>query len=209
MVDINWLGHDGFQIKAKNRVIYIDPYDIPEGLAAADLIFLTHHHYDHCSRTDVEKISTPKTLIVANKKTLDTLGRGEYQMQAVGVKKEPVDIRGVSLKAIPAYNTDKHFHPKEDEGLGFLITVDKTSIYHAGDTDRIPEMDGLQCDYALVPVSGTYVMSITEAVAAAERIDAKTFIPMHYGKIVGHANMGKEFKQLCKKHVEVKEVYQG
>src|SRR3989344_3353601 len=108
MVDIHWLGHDGFQVKGKTKTIYIDPFDIAQGLDAADLILITHHHFDHCSFEDIEKISTPDTIIIANKKTLASLEKAEYKTEEISAAKDPLTMQDIKIKAIPAYNTNKH-----------------------------------------------------------------------------------------------------
>lgn len=203
MVDINWLGHASFQIVTSNNIIYIDPYNIKEGLQAADIIIITHDHYDHLSIEDIEKISKPDTLFIGNKNVLDQIKGNKKE---INVGDDPLHLDNLEIRPLPSYNTNKSFHPKENKNLGVLLIADETSIYHAGDTDVIPEMKDIQCDYALIPVSGTYVMDVDEACEAANLIDAKNYIPMHYGSIVGSSELGLEFLKNCTKHVIVKEI---
>jgi len=117
---------------------------------------------------------------------------------------DTVDLPGIKIEAVASYNVNKGFHPKHTKKLGFVVTMDGFSVYHAGDTDRIPEMDGLKCDVALLPVSGTYVMTADEAAEAALSIRPKVAIPMHYGDIVGAASDAKRFESELKGKVEVK-----
>lgn len=199
--NIHWLGHDSFRIEAE-KTIYIDPWQLKEGVPQADLVLITHEHGDHCSPSDVAKIAGPETVIVTNAASAKKLKRPKEQVRVV----EPGDslsISGIRLEAVPAYNLDKFrspgkpFHPQEAGHVGFIITVGGQRIYHAGDTDNIPEMDGLEVDIALLPVSGTYVMTAPEAAEAARRIGPKIAIPMHYGAgVVGTRADAERFAEL-------------
>ena len=114
-----------------------------------------------------------------------------------------VTVEGVTIRAVPAYNTDKFrqpgvvFHPKADGKVGFVVELDGTTYYHAGDTDEIAEMDEIDVDVALIPVSGTYVMTADEAARACARIHAKAVVPMHYGTLVGSRADAERFSELC------------
>ena len=176
---LQWLGHDGFRINAE-QTIYIDPYELRDP-TPADLVFITHEHFDHCSPEDIARIQHEGTRIVTEKDSAAKLS-GDITVMAPG---ERTEFGGVEIEAVPAYNLDKHFHPRAKGWLGFILTIGGTRIYHAGDTDRIPEMADIETDIALLPVSGTYVMTAEEAVGAALDIGPKLAIPMHYGGIVG------------------------
>lgn len=186
---MKWLGHDGFMVKAGGMVIVIDPFKIAD-CEPADIILISHSHYDHCSPEDIEKIRKPDSVIVTEAETAGTLS-GDVHVLKPG---ENLTIDGIQIEAVAAYNTNKHFHPKEKGWLGFIITVDGVRIYHAGDTDLIPEMKEMQVDIALLPVSGTYVMTATEAIEAAKQIRPKVAVPMHYDTIVGTAEDAEAFK---------------
>jgi L-ascorbate metabolism protein UlaG (beta-lactamase superfamily) len=186
--NIKWLGHDGVLIKGDDMVIVIDPFEI-EDCEPADLVLISHEHYDHCSPEDVKKIQKDATVIVTEKDSAKKL-TGNIEVVKPGDK---VTAAGILVEAVPAYNTNKSFHPKSNGWLGFVVTVDGVRIYHAGDTDLIPEMDSLEVDVALLPVSGTYVMTAEEAVEAAKRIGPKVAMPIHYGAIVGSAEDAKRF----------------
>lgn len=186
---IHWLGHDAFRIDG-DKIIYIDPYQILPG-RPADLILITHDHFDHCSPDDVAKIQTPDTVIVTEPSAAKKLN-GKVRTMKPG---DELDIEGIHIEAVPAYNTNKNFHPQKNNWLGFIIEVEGTRIYHAGDTDLIDEMRDFDVDIALLPVSGTYVMTADEAVEAVERLKPELVIPMHYGTVVGSEDDAKLFAQ--------------
>jgi L-ascorbate metabolism protein UlaG (beta-lactamase superfamily) len=194
---IAWLGHDAFRIDA-SKTIYIDPYEIESG-ETADIILITHDHFDHCSPADAAKVQDQQTIIVTEKDSAQKL-TGDVRVMKPG---EKLAIDKVTIEATPAYNINKHFHPKEKGWLGFIIEIDGVRIYHAGDTDLIPEMKGVKVDIALLPVSGTYVMTSDEAVEAALDIGPALAIPMHYGAIVGDAKDADNFKEKLQGKVEV------
>jgi len=187
---LHWLGHDTFRIDAA-QIVYIDPFRLAEGAPAADLILITHAHSDHLSPADIARIRTPTTTVIAPRSVADKLPG-----TVVIAPGETVTAGAVVVRAVPAYNTDKPFHPKSAGNVGYLITVAARTIYHAGDTDLIPEMDNLAPDIALLPVSGTYVMTADQAADAARRIKPKVAVPMHYGTIVGADADAKQFAKL-------------
>lgn len=208
-VEITWLGHDGFKIK-KDRVVYVDPFKVAGKLEAADLVCVTHEHFDHLSIEDLKKVVTAKTTLVtipACEKAVKELKPKAVRIVSAGQR---LDVDGISVEAVPAYNTTKFrspgnpFHPKADGKVGFVLGIGGLRIYHAGDTDQIPEMVQVQgVDVALLPVSGTYVMTADEAVKACEAIQPKLAIPMHYGAIVGSAADAETFRRGVKCRVEV------
>ncbi|AOY60518.1 MULTISPECIES: MBL fold metallo-hydrolase [Desulfococcus] len=186
---IKWLGHDGFEISSDDIRLVVDPYQIEDG-EPADIILITHPHFDHCSVDDIEKIRTPATVFVTEAESARKL-TGDVRVVKPG---DRLTVMGIDIEAVPAYNTNKDFHPKKNKWLGFIITIDGVRIYHAGDTDLIPEMNDLSVDIALLPVSGTYVMTAAEAVEAAGKIKPKVAIPMHYDAIVGTRDDAAKFK---------------
>lgn len=191
---MEWIGHDTFKIESGGKVVYTDPFRLGAGLPKADLILITHEHYDHCSPEDVAKIIKKETVIVAPGDCEGGL-KGNVRMVKPG---DRLSVAGVDIEAVPAYNTNKKFHPKSNNWVGYIFTVDGTRIYTAGDTDYIPEMKGYRCDIALLPVSGTYVMTAEEAAKAADDIKPKVAVPMHYGSIVGEEKDAETFKRLYK-----------
>lgn len=195
--NITWLGHDCFKISGE-KVVYTDPFQIKKG-DLADIILITHEHYDHCSPQDVKKIQKPSTVIVATPDCAKKLS-GNIKTVKPGDK---ITVEGINIEAVPAYNTNKPFHPKANNWVGYIFTMMGQRIYIAGDTDYIKEMEGLKADIALLPVSGTYVMTADEAAKAAFVIKPRLAIPMHYGAIVGSEKDAKRFKDLLEGKVDV------
>ena len=193
--NIHWLGHDSFRIQGDGLVIYIDPWKLKRA-PPADLILITHDHRDHCSPADVNKIRQDDTVIVTVKAAASKL-QGKIKVVEPG---DELAVKGIAIQTVPAYNVNKFrspgnpFHPKESGHVGFIITVEGQRIYHAGDTDCIPEMAFIDADIALLPVSGTYVMTADEAIQAAEIIQPKLAIPMHVGERIGSLDDAQIFK---------------
>ena len=198
-ISIEWLGHDTFRIKAKGKTIYIDPFELSTG-EKADLALVTHEHYDHCSCKDLEKITSEKTSLVCNSQAASKITSRAVCDRITKIESgQKLELSGIIVRAVPAYNLKKPFHPR-GSGIGYLIQIGGVTIYHAGDTDFIPEMNSLKgkITIALLPVSGTYVMTAEEAVKAAEAIQPEIAIPMHYGSVVGSGDDAKRFAALYK-----------
>ena len=195
---IHWLGHDSFRIDG-SRIVYFDPFKIASG-PVADIILVSHAHYDHCSPEDIAKIQRPNTIIVTEKDSATKLS-GDVRVVKAG---ERLALGVVSVEAVPAYNLNKQFHTQDKGWLGFVLEMDGRRVYHAGDTDFIPEMTTLKVDVALLPTSGTYVMTAAEAVQAALAIGPKLAIPMHYGTIVGAVDDAERFREALQGKIPVK-----
>jgi L-ascorbate metabolism protein UlaG (beta-lactamase superfamily) len=194
---IHWLGHDCVRLDG-SVVVCIDPYQITAS-RPADLILITHDHFDHCSPEDVAKVAKADTVIVTDASSARKL-KGDVRVVAPG---DRLSVKGVDIEVHPAYNTNKEFHPKKAGMLSFIVTLDGTRYYHCGDTDVIPEMKDFKVDVAFLAVSGTYVMTAEEAAEAARTIRPKVAIPMHYGAIVGSEDDAKRFRKALGGDVDV------
>ena len=178
---IHWLGHASFRIDAGDQIVYIDPWKLPPNQPPADLILITHGHHDHLSVEDVRQIAKADTIIVCPTSCMSELS-GDVRGVAPG---DQLKIGDIDIEAVESYNTDKPNHPRSARNVGFVVTVGERRIYHAGDTDVIPEMDDIRCDVAMLPMGGTYTMDARQAAEAAAHIRPKVVIPMHWGGIVG------------------------
>jgi L-ascorbate metabolism protein UlaG (beta-lactamase superfamily) len=190
---IKWLGHASFRIEGDKSTVYVDPWKL-KGSVPADVICITHSHYDHLSQEDVAKIRKDTTVIVGPSDCRTSFGDAFKEIAAGGTH----TIGDVTVEAVPAYNTDKSFHPKSNNWLGYIITVDGVRIYHTGDTDEIPEMREVVTDVVLVPVGGTYTMTVSQAAEAVGKINHKVAVPMHCGDIVGTLDDREAFKAASK-----------
>lgn len=203
---IEWLGHDSFRISG-SKTVYVDPWKLARGAAPADVILVTHDHYDHLSKQDIAAISKPGTVIVGPPSVTSKLGG-----QTTTIRRgETVEANGVLVTAVPAYNVNKfaspgkRFHEPGSDNVGFVFELDGRRIYHAGDTDSIPEMAQIDVDVALLPVSGTYVMTADEAAEACHVIKTQVVIPMHYGEVAGSAEDAVRLSRICRYPVEILE----
>jgi len=207
---LEWLGHSGFRINARGATVYIDPYRVTGG-PKADLILVTHGHYDHFSLQDVERLSHDDTWLVAPAAVAER-AKGRVVSIAPGELLELEPIPGVDVAAVAAYNTSKRdtdgrlFHPREAGYVGFDLNVRGERLYHSGDTDVIPEMDSVVgVDVALLPVSGTYTMTAGEAAEAARRIQPQVAVPMHWGEHIGTRADAEAFAEKAPVEVRILE----
>ena len=197
MIEINC--HSSIKI-TKGIIIYIDPFRINEEKHDADLILITHDHYDHYSPEDINKIIKEDTIIVAPK-TVKELNNKENIIFVEPNK--TYNIKGYKIVTIPAYNINKHFHPKENNWVGYIIEMEDLEYYIAGDTDITPENKKVECDVALIPIGGTYTMDYKEASELINIIRPKIAIPTHYGSIVGDITDGEKFEKLVDNTIDV------
>jgi L-ascorbate metabolism protein UlaG (beta-lactamase superfamily) len=207
---LEWLGHAGFRLKVGQSVVYIDPYRVHDG-PSADLILITHGHYDHFSPRDLERLSTRQTIVVGPPAVAERVS-GRVLSVTPGQTVEEELVRGVEVATVAAYNTSKRdqdgnvFHPREAGWLGYDLNVRGERLYHSGDTDVIPEMDSVTgVDVALLPVSGVYVMTAGEAAEAARRIQPRLAVPMHWGEHIGTRADAEAFAELAPVDVEILE----
>lgn len=191
------------RIDNDGQIIRIDPYRIPGQPHDADIIFLTHAHYDHFSPDDLEHVSKSGTIYVAPvsmKAQLEKEGIKDAILLSPGNMKE---IGGITVEALRAYNLGKNYHPKNNDWLGYILTIKGVSIYIAGDTDATEEAKKVRCDIAMIPIGGTYTMDYRAAAEFINKIKPQIAIPIHYGSIVGGIDEGKKFKKLVDKRTEV------
>ena len=194
--NIDFLGHATFRIRG-SKTVYFDPYQLATQ-DEADLILVTHSHFDHLSLDDVKKIAGRNTTVVCSKDCVDQVKL--LVGMVIGIDPfEKTEVGEVRVESVPAYNIDKEFHPRANNWNGYVLTLDGVRYYHPGDTDKIPEMKNVQTDVAFLPVGGTYTMDCNEAAEAVELIDLKYAVPMHYGSIVGSDSDAKKFVQLVGK----------
>jgi L-ascorbate metabolism protein UlaG (beta-lactamase superfamily) len=194
---VQWLGHASIKITGE-KVIYIDPYQIKGG-EEADIILITHDHYDHLSLEDIEKVRADHTVTVVPASTSHVVP-GKIEKVRPG---DRVVVQGIEIEAVPAYNQSKPFHPREKQHVGYLFKVNDFTYYHTGDTDYIPEMKDIKTDVVFLPIGGTYTMTAEEAVQAVKDIQPKMAVPIHWGTIVGSEADALQFQTLCECEVKI------
>lgn len=201
--NIKVLCHSSIKFE-KGQIIYFDPYNINENYNDADVIFITHSHYDHFSEKDILKVKKETTKIVVPEDLYDRsleLGFTENNILVVTPNME-YEVSNIKFKTIPAYNINKNFHPKANNWVGYLITLDNVVYYIAGDTDITEENKEVKCDVAFVPIGGTYTMTAKEAASLVNEINPKVVVPIHYGLIVGTKEDAEIFKESLNNNIE-------
>ena len=179
-----------------DKIIYFDPYKIIDDKNDANIIFITHDHYDHMDLDSINKVKNDNTIVVAPKSMEDVINKIDFKDYVFLNPYDEINIEGIDIKTIPAYNIEKPFHPRENNWLGYIITYNNITYYIAGDTDKTPENENVKCDIALVPIGGYYTMDPIEASELIKIINPKVVIPTHYGSIVGNKDDGKKLKEL-------------
>ena len=182
-VKIQWLGNSGFLLEGDGKKIYIDPYQVshePDFDDRADILLITHEHFDHCSPEDIRKVRrSDSTTLIPESCSIEF--RGDARRVSEGdILADGLEIKGTRIEVVPAYNLNKPYHPR-GSGVGYIVELGGLRIYHAGDCDLFPEMKMIRADVALLPIGGTYTMDEEEAASAAAAISPKVVIPMHYG----------------------------
>ena len=184
--NIEVLCHSSIRMN-KGKIIYVDPFHIEENYQDADIILITHSHYDHFSEEDIEKVRKADTKIYVTEDYVENARQlGFSENKIIGVKPNQTYYEGnIEINTVPAYNVNKQFHPKENNWVGYILKIDGIAYYIAGDTDITEENKKIKCDVAFVPVGGTYTMTAKEAAELVNIIKPKVAIPIHYGDIVG------------------------
>lgn len=184
--NLHWIDHAGFYITSGSGTLFIDPFRIADTInEKADIIFITHPHFDHCSEADINKIAKSTTKFVVAGECENAIKHSNTTHVKPGSK---LEIDNLRIEAVPAYNIKKerlNFHPKSNAWVGYVIEIEGEKIYHAGDTDFIEDMKTVRTDIALLPIGGTYTMDVNEAITAAKAINAKHTVPMHYKILLG------------------------
>ena len=195
--NIEVLYHSSIRIN-KEKTIYIDPFKIDRNYNDADIVFITHDHYDHYSEEDIDKVINENTTIIIPEELLTKLLRKGINKNAI-ITVEPNEkyvVQGIKFETIPAYNTNKTFHSKKNGWVGYIIIINGIRYYIAGDTDITEENKKVKCDVAFVPVGGTYTMDFKEAAQLINEIQPKIAVPIHYGSVVGTKQDATDFIKL-------------
>ena len=178
-----------------HKTIYFDPYKVENDMHDADIIFITHNHYDHMDNASIEKIKNEDTIIVAPKSMEEIIKKIEFKNYILLNPNEETDIDDINIKTIPAYNKEKQFHPRNNNWLGYILKIDNITYYIAGDTDATEEAENVKCDIAFIPIGGHFTMDVEEATELIKKINPEIVIPIHYGSIIGEKTFGKELKE--------------
>ncbi len=190
MEKIHWLGHSSFAVYG-SRTVFFDPYRIG-GSRKADLILVSHTHPDHFSPEDIAKVAGEKSTLV-----ISSDAKPDYPANVITMRPgDKIEVMGMVIETIPAYNLTKAYHPRANDWLGYILTIDGMRLYHAGDTDFIPEMKGLVADVGFIPIGGTYTMESREAARAVSAMKLSRAVPMHWGGIVGTEDDAAAFEKL-------------
>ncbi len=203
--NIDVFSHNCIRIRGKELTVYVDPFQMKETPRDADYIFVTHDHFDHFSPDDIEKVSNGNAVLVLPERMADKAREvsGSVSGFRTVTPGSSFSADGMEVEAVPAYNIGKPFHPKSACWVGYLLTIDGTRIYIAGDTDDTPEARLVKCDIALIPVGGTYTMDNKQAAAFVNALKPSFVIPTHYGSVVGGKEDGKAFASQVKEPVKV------
>ena len=183
-----------------DKIIYFDPFQIEKENHDADIIFITHDHYDHFSIEDIKKIEKEDTVYVIPDSMYNLLGGENVVVVNSG---EKVNVEGLDVVVVPSYNREKQFHPKEKGYVGYIVEIEGQRVYVSGDCDVNDDMKNIRCDIALIPIGGHYTMDYKEAAEYINSIRPKKVIPTHYGGIVGKKEDGENFSQLIDNDIEV------
>lgn len=210
MIDsLKWMGHAGFVLDVKDMTVYLDPFILNHENKKADLVFITHPHFDHMNQEALDKIITEKTLVIAPSSCLEKVSaKSKFGVEPNNDYKK----FGISFSTVPAYNVVKERlqnHPRENNWVGYIIDVDGKKVYHPGDTDFVEEMKKIDVDTALLPIGGTYTMDVDQAIGAAKAIKAVSVVPMHYKQVLGKDAADaaeKHFQEQVKNTVLMKEI---
>lgn len=203
---LKWIEHAGFMIEMEGKRLYIDPFRIRGDMPKADIIFITHSHFDHLNEDALAKVATGETRFVAPKETAGKLSGRKVMPVEPGKEYE---IEGIRFSTVPAYNISKEFHPRANGWVGYVLDINGTKVYHPGDTDATEEMRRVDADIFMMPVGGHYTMDLQDAIKIADVVRAQAFVPIHYRALLGEEGSRKaeeEFKQRVKNAVILEQI---
>lgn len=205
LTGIEVLCHSSIRID-KHLIMYFDPFKVNKEYKDADIIFITHSHYDHFSEEDIEKVRKDNTyLVVPEDCLIKSLKMGFDESRILVVEpSEKYELLGIKFETVPAYNIEKQYHSKESNWVGYILEINDVHYYISGDTDITPEAKAVNCDVAFVPIGGIYTMNAKEAASLINTIEPQIAIPTHYGEIIGSHDDAVLFKKLVKESIEVK-----
>ncbi len=194
--NIKWFGHASLMLKIDGKNIFIDPWKLKKVKEKADIILITHSHFDHFSEDDIKKILKPDTFLYSSE---DVVNKVSVKNKKIIKPFEEVSSGSIIIKGFPAYNTNKNFHPKSNNWLGFIIEYGGVSIYIAGDSDVTEEAKKIKANIMILPIGGTYTMNDFEAAELVNLVKPEYAIPIHFGDVVGTKENAFKFKSLVNK----------
>lgn len=204
MITVNC--QSSIRIENDSLIIYFDPLKITEQ-HDANYIFITHSHWDHFSPDDIQKIANDDTNIIAPHDVYDKLIETGFDASKLHCVKpyDELDLGNIHVQAAPAYNINKNFHPKDNNWVGYVVTIDNAAYYIMGDTDALPENESIRCNTLFIPIGGTYTMDATEAANFTNKIHPTTAIPIHYGMVVGTHDDFVKYQSLVEAGIDIEE----
>ena len=187
-----WFKQSAYLWRGESINVYIDPWGVTDAVPA-DVVFITHAHFDHFNEEDLKKVVRRETSIVAPRNVAQELS-GTVLPVGPG---DSLEVAGIKVQAVPAYNVVEsrlEHHPKANNWVGYILTLGDSTYYHAGDTDHAAELDDVKADVAFLPIGGTYTMTAQEAGQLAKVIQPQLAVPMHYGFVVGSPKEAESFR---------------
>jgi L-ascorbate metabolism protein UlaG (beta-lactamase superfamily) len=197
---ITWFRGSSIRIRRSGVEVHVDPLGVDED-SEADLVLLTHPHFDNFSEEDIERVRGEQTVLVAPASMKKQLEGADHLMRPGDM----LQLDGFDVLAVPAHNVNKKFHTSDHGWLGYVFTVGGTTFYHAGDTDFLPSMSGIRCDVAFLPVGGHYTMGVEDAARAGAACGAEIIVPIHWGDAHGTDADVTRLRELFSRQVRVLE----